>query len=181
MTTFDSENPEKLWEWMAKYEAKTGGHLLAIPHNTNLSNGRMFALNTFGGDPLTKAYADERQKFLTIIIQESERLTRLINQVLDLAKLESGNVDWDMMDTDLVVLMGDAASAVGQHRRTRSSRLSRSLRMRVIRGISSTHGPHHEAQRLIKVGSPDSAAPRSTSCGCRAGGRYRAQSLEAHR
>ena len=38
--------------------------------------------------------ADERQKFLNIIIQESERLTRLINQVLDLAKLESGRAEW---------------------------------------------------------------------------------------
>ena len=51
-TTFDSENPEDLWEWMATYEAKTGGHVLAIPHNGNLSNGLMFALETFDGEPL---------------------------------------------------------------------------------------------------------------------------------
>ena len=40
--------------------------------------------------------ADERQKFLNIIIHESERLTRLINQVLDLAKLESGRAEWQV-------------------------------------------------------------------------------------
>ncbi len=62
-TTFQSENPEDLWKWMAEWEKTTGGKILAIPHNGNLSNGRMFALNTFGGDPLTKAYADERQKW----------------------------------------------------------------------------------------------------------------------
>jgi uncharacterized protein DUF3604 len=62
-TTFQSENPEDLWKWMAEWEKTTGGKILAIPHNGNLSNGRMFALNTFGGDPITKAYADERQKW----------------------------------------------------------------------------------------------------------------------
>jgi hypothetical protein len=39
--------PEDLWKWMAGWEKKTGGKLLAIPHNGNLSNGRMFALTTF--------------------------------------------------------------------------------------------------------------------------------------
>ena len=40
-----SENPEDLWKWMADWEKKTGGKLLAIPHNGNLSNGRMFELD----------------------------------------------------------------------------------------------------------------------------------------
>ncbi len=62
-TTFQSENPEDLWKWMTEWEEKTGGKLLAIPHNGNLSNGRMFALSTFAGDPMSKAWADERQKW----------------------------------------------------------------------------------------------------------------------
>ena len=40
---FDSDDPEDLWKYMAGYEAKTGGSVLAIPHNGNLSNGQMFA------------------------------------------------------------------------------------------------------------------------------------------
>jgi hypothetical protein len=63
MTTFQSENPEDLWKWMAAWEQKTGGKLLAIPHNGNLSNGRMFPLTTFAGDALTRAWAEERQKW----------------------------------------------------------------------------------------------------------------------
>ena len=63
MTTFQSENPEDLWKWMAAWEQKTGGKLLAIPHNGNLSNGRMFALGTFAGDPMTKQWAEERQRW----------------------------------------------------------------------------------------------------------------------
>jgi hypothetical protein len=63
MTTFDSENPEDLWTWMAAWEAKTGGSLLAIPHNGNLSNGRMFALSTFEGNPLTRDWAEARARW----------------------------------------------------------------------------------------------------------------------
>ena len=63
MTTFDSENPEDLWKWMAAWEEKTGGSLLAIPHNGNLSNGKMFALTTFLGDPLTREWAEARAKW----------------------------------------------------------------------------------------------------------------------
>ena len=62
-TTFESENPEDLWKWMSEWEKTTGGKLLAIPHNGNLSNGRMFAMTTFSGDPLTKAWADARQRW----------------------------------------------------------------------------------------------------------------------
>ena len=63
MTTFDSENPEDLWKWMSKWEEKTGGSLLAIPHNGNLSNGKMFALNTFEGNPLTRDWAETRARW----------------------------------------------------------------------------------------------------------------------
>jgi hypothetical protein len=48
-TTFDSVDPEDLWTWMANYEGKTGGRVLAIPHNGNLSNGTMFALTNMKG------------------------------------------------------------------------------------------------------------------------------------
>jgi hypothetical protein len=62
-SAWQSEDPEKLWEWMAKYEAKTGGRVLAIPHNANLSNGRMFEPVTHAGAPLTRDYAERRARF----------------------------------------------------------------------------------------------------------------------
>jgi hypothetical protein len=63
MTTFQTQNPEDLWKWMTAWEQKTGGKLLAIPHNGNLSNGRMFALTTFEGNPLTRDWAEQRRKW----------------------------------------------------------------------------------------------------------------------
>ncbi len=61
-SSWNSEDPEKLWAWMESYEQKTGGKLLAIAHNANLSNGRMFELVDFAGKPLSKDYAERRAR-----------------------------------------------------------------------------------------------------------------------
>ena len=61
---YDSLDPEDLWKWMADYEAKTGGRLLAIPHGGNLSNGLMFDDVTLTSrQPLDRAYAERRAKW----------------------------------------------------------------------------------------------------------------------
>ena len=54
---FDSQNPEDLWRALAAFEKEAGAEVLAIPHNGNLSNGRMFTVETFEGEPLTKEIA----------------------------------------------------------------------------------------------------------------------------
>jgi hypothetical protein len=59
-SNYDSADPEDLWNWMAAYQEKSGGRILAIPHNGNLSNGLMFDNVTLTGKPLTKAYAERR-------------------------------------------------------------------------------------------------------------------------
>jgi Na+/proline symporter/nitrogen-specific signal transduction histidine kinase len=56
----------------------------------------------------------ERHRFLGLVIKESERLTRLINQVLDLAKLESGLAEWQTAEIDLREIVSDAVSATSQ-------------------------------------------------------------------
>ncbi len=58
--------------------------------------------------------ADDRTRFLGIIVGEAERLTRLINQILDFAKLESGRVEWDIERLDLAPLLQTTAESVGQ-------------------------------------------------------------------
>jgi hypothetical protein len=59
-----STDPEYLWKLLKAYEDKTGGRLLAIAHNGNLSNGLMFPLiNPVTNQPLTKEYAETRAKW----------------------------------------------------------------------------------------------------------------------
>ena len=45
---------------MDAYAKKTGGQVLAIPHNGNLSNGQMYTAETFDGKPMDRAYAEAR-------------------------------------------------------------------------------------------------------------------------
>jgi len=63
ISNYDSTDPEKLWAWMDAYEQKTGGKMLAIPHNGNLSNGLMFDDVTLSGKTLSKDYAELRMRW----------------------------------------------------------------------------------------------------------------------
>ncbi len=71
---FDSANPEDLWKYLSDYEQKTGGRAMAIPHNSNLSTGTMFApvtsdvpkplaIGTVEGKPFDAKYAAMRARF----------------------------------------------------------------------------------------------------------------------
>lgn len=54
-------DPETLWEYMEDYELRTGGQVIAIPHNGNQSNGIMFMAETkFNGDPFDENYVKNR-------------------------------------------------------------------------------------------------------------------------
>ena len=59
-----SDNPRDLWKWLAGYEQRTGGQVLAIAHNGNLSNGIMFpVVESFTGKPLDREYAETRARW----------------------------------------------------------------------------------------------------------------------
>ena len=62
-TKYDSTDPEKLWAFMQEYEKTSGGEILGIPHNGNLTGGGMFTVNNFNGRPLNKAYAETRSRW----------------------------------------------------------------------------------------------------------------------
>ena len=82
----------------------TASHELRTP----LTSIRSFAEILYDNPELDAA---ERQHFLGIIIQQSERLTRLINDMLDLAKIEAGAMDWHMRPIMLADIVYEAAAA----------------------------------------------------------------------
>ena len=60
---YGSDNPAELWKWMGAYEQKTGGSVLAIAHNGNLSNGLMFPVVEAFGKRLDREYVEQRAKW----------------------------------------------------------------------------------------------------------------------
>ncbi|MBM6584081.1 DUF3604 domain-containing protein [Microvirga sp. BT689] len=58
-----SDNPADLWKWMEAYQNKTGGSVLAIAHNGNLSNGRMFPIVETFGKSIDREYAEQRTRW----------------------------------------------------------------------------------------------------------------------
>ena len=60
-TRIDSLNPEDLWTWMDGLRDK-GVDSLAMPHNSNGSNGQMFEVETFRGNPISIEYAEKRMR-----------------------------------------------------------------------------------------------------------------------
>ena len=99
-SSLDSQDPEKLWAWLADYEKQTNGQVLAIPHNGNLSNGIMFSDKTLGGEPLTADYAKRRSRWepLYEVTQvkgdaEAHPLLSPDDEFADYETWDEGNVD----------------------------------------------------------------------------------------
>ncbi len=67
---------------------------------------------------------EERERFLAIIVKETERLTRLINQTLDMAKIESGSAEWHTAELDVQEIVREAVDATSQLFREKGVALS---------------------------------------------------------
>ena len=63
----DSDNVEDLWTHLDHYESSTGGRVLAIPHNGNLSAGKMFYPYDYDDQPIDVDYASMRHRFEPIV------------------------------------------------------------------------------------------------------------------
>ena len=62
-SSFDNDRPRALWRFLADYERTTGGEVFAIPHNSNVSAGLMFAPQDSDGNEMTIDYVKQRVKW----------------------------------------------------------------------------------------------------------------------
>ncbi|MEM7080828.1 MAG: DUF3604 domain-containing protein [Pseudomonadota bacterium] len=66
-SSYDSRNPEDLWAALAAYKRTTGGQVIAIPHNPNLSNGDMFATRKYDGSALDDEWVALRSELEPLV------------------------------------------------------------------------------------------------------------------
>ncbi len=118
-TNEDSSDPEKLWENLAAYEERTGGQVLAIPHNGNLSNGMMFMEETISGSAFDEAYLKKRAKWeplyeVTQIKGDGEAHPFLSpnDEFADYENWDIGNLDISEVKTDAMLAHEYARSAL---------------------------------------------------------------------
>ena len=102
-----SPNPRDLWKWMAAYESKTAGQVLAIAHNGNMSNGIMFPDTKSFGKKLDKAYVENRARWeplyeVTQIKGDGETHPYLSrnDEFADYETWDVGNLDLSVLKTN---------------------------------------------------------------------------------
>ena len=115
-----STDPEYLWSLLQDYEDKTGGDVLAIAHNGNLSNGLMFPLiNHVDGKPITKEYVETRAQWepLYEVTQikgdgEAHPLLSPNDEFADFGTWDKGNLNLSEAKTDEMLAHEYARSAL---------------------------------------------------------------------
>jgi hypothetical protein len=115
-----SPDESDLWKWMAEYENKTGGNVLAIAHNGNLSNGVMFPVtNPWTGNKVDRQYVEQRAKWeplyeVTQIKGDGEAHPFLAknDEFADYETWDQGNLDLSVPKTNDMLQYEYARSAL---------------------------------------------------------------------
>ena len=152
MPPLGSPNPRDLWKWLTRYEQATGGDVLAIAHNGNLSNGIMFPIQAqYDGVEIDATYVSERSKweplYETTQIKGDGETHRFLSPDDEFADYET----WDLGNLDLSAVKTDSMLA-GEYAR---EALKRGLQIETQLGTN----PYKFGQ----VGSTDSHTSLSTA------------------
>jgi hypothetical protein len=166
-TAQDSNNPEDLWAWLDARRAE-GIEALAIPHNSNGSNGQMFKLETFKGAPLDAAYAELRMRNEPLAEVTQVKGTSETHPML------SPNDEWANFELMTLRIASPLSSdvpgsyvreAYGHGLELEESRGFNPFKFGLI-GSSDTHnaaGPYDEFNFFSKVGKLDDTPPERGS------------------
>ena len=120
LSPFGSPDPRDLWDWMQNYEDRTGGRLLAIAHNGNLSNGIMFPIiESFTGRRVDRTYVETRARWeplyeVTQIKGDGETHPFLSpnDEFADYETWDQGNLDLTVLKEDEMLQYEYARSAL---------------------------------------------------------------------
>ena len=114
-----SPDPRELWKWMAEYEKKTAGQVLAIAHNGNMSNGIMFPETESFGNKLDKNYVETRARWepLYEVTQikgdgETHPFLSTNDEFADYETWDVGNLDLSVLKKDEMLRFEYARSAL---------------------------------------------------------------------
>ncbi len=88
--------------------------------------------------------AEQRQQFLALVVAETERLSRLVNQVLDMAKIESGHGEWRNEALDLGALIEHAVATTSEAFRERGATVT-------VERPAQVPALHADRDRLLQV------------------------------
>lgn len=91
----ESDRPEDLWAWLEATKAQTGADFIAMPHNANVSMGRMFQLEDSDGNPIDADYARRRMEWERVVemtqIKGDSETHPLLSPVDEFADFETWN------------------------------------------------------------------------------------------
>ncbi len=66
-SSLESDDPEDLWKWLDNTSQEVGATFVAIPHNPNISLGRMFPLTRNNGEPIDEGYIEKRAQWEPVV------------------------------------------------------------------------------------------------------------------
>ena len=153
-SALDSQDPERLWDFLSDYESRTGGRALAIPHNGNLSNGLMFSEETFAGEPIDRAYAVARSRWEPIYEVTQIKGDAEAHPSLSPEDPFADFENWDETDINMNAKPADQ----------RADMLSREYARPVLkRGLRQARRLGHNPYKFGLIGSTDSHTTLATA------------------
>ncbi|MFN2101061.1 DUF3604 domain-containing protein [Altererythrobacter sp. MF3-039] len=155
-SALDSDEPEDLWTYLAAYEEDTGGQVMAIAHNGNLSNGLMFDTKRLGGGKITAEYSAERMRWEPVYEVTQVKGDGEAHPLLSPDDRFADFENWDETDISMVPRSVDEA----EQRRTLEGEYARSG---LKRGLEFARDIGTNPYEFGLMGSTDSHTALSTS------------------
>ncbi len=155
-SALDSDNPEDLWEYLEAYEKASGGEVMAIAHNGNLSNGLMFDRSRLDGSEITQDYAKRRMRWEPVYEVTQVKGDGEAHPLLSPDDRFADFENWDETDISMQPRSADKA----EQRRTLEGEYARSG---LKRGLEFARDIDANPYEFGLMGSTDSHTALSTS------------------